>query len=132
MRVVKSALLYFLLAFAAGFALGAIRVPFLVPRLGERVAELIEAPLMLAAIVLAARFVVAHTARGRGTGALLAIGALALALLLTVEFTVVLKLRGLALGDYFAARDPVAGTVYVLLLLAFAAMPAVVARLSRS
>jgi hypothetical protein len=132
MRIAKSALLYFLLAFAAGFALGAIRVPFLVPRLGERVAELIEAPVMLAVIVLAARFIVARPARGCGTGALLAVGMLALALLLAVEFTVVLKLRGLALGDYVATRDPVAGTVYAVLLLAFAAMPAVMARFNRS
>lgn len=132
MRVTQAALLYFLLVFAVGFALGAIRVPFLVPRFGERVAELIEAPLMLAAIVLAARFVVARTARGCGTGALLAIGAAALALLLAVEFTVVLKLRGLDLRDYIAGRDPVAGSVYALLLLAFASMPALVKRFSRS
>jgi len=122
----------FLLVFAAGFALGAIRVPLLVPRLGERVAELIEAPLMLAAIVLAARLVVARAARGCSAPALLAIGTLALAMMLAVEFTVVLRLRGLTLGDYFAARDPVAGFVYVALLLVFAAMPALAARLSRS
>ena len=30
------------LVFAAGFLLGSIRVPFLVPRLGERDAELLE------------------------------------------------------------------------------------------
>jgi hypothetical protein len=38
---VKAACLYFGLVFAAGFALGVIRVLLLVPRLGVRTAELI-------------------------------------------------------------------------------------------
>jgi hypothetical protein len=36
--------------FGTGFVLGPIRVLWAVPRLGERVAELMEAPLMLVAI----------------------------------------------------------------------------------
>lgn len=39
---VRAGLAYCGLVFGAGFVLGAVRVPFVVPRLGERVAELVE------------------------------------------------------------------------------------------
>ena len=58
MRVLKSAATYFALVFGAGFVFGAVRVTWLVPRLGERAAELAEMPLMFVVIVFAARFVV--------------------------------------------------------------------------
>jgi hypothetical protein len=55
---------------------------------------------------------------------------MALLLLVAVEFAVVLGIRGLSIGEYFAQRDPVAGGVYVLLLAVFAAMPWLVHRRS--
>ena len=58
MRNFKPAVLYFALVLGTGFALGTIRVAFLVPRLGERYAELLEMSFMFVAIVLAARYVV--------------------------------------------------------------------------
>jgi len=57
LRTIKAGMAYFFLAFGAGFVMGTIRIPFLVPRLGERVAELIEIPFMFIVIVLAARFI---------------------------------------------------------------------------
>jgi hypothetical protein len=54
---IKAGLAYFALVFGAGFVLGVLRVSFLVPRFGERIAELGEMPLMLAVIVIAARFI---------------------------------------------------------------------------
>lgn len=36
---------------------------------------------------------------------------------------VVLWLRGLTIAEYFASRDPVAGTVYTVMLVVFAVMP---------
>jgi hypothetical protein len=48
--------------------------------------------------------------------------------MLTAEFTLVLLLRGLSISEYLADRDPVAGTVYYLMLGAFAVMPLLVAR----
>jgi hypothetical protein len=38
MEILKAGTLYFALVFGAGFLLGAIRVPLLVPRFGERTA----------------------------------------------------------------------------------------------
>ena len=122
MTVLRRALVYFAIAFGAGFVLGTIRVGLLVPRFGERTAELAEAPLMLAVTVLAARFVVRRfPALDRRSH--LWSGVVALALMLAIEFSVVLSLRGLSLAEYAASRDPIAGAVYVALLAVFALMP---------
>lgn len=55
--VAKHAFAYFAVIFGLGFALGSLRVLLLAPQLGERNAELAEAPLMLAGIYVAARCV---------------------------------------------------------------------------
>jgi hypothetical protein len=122
-RVLKAAALYFAGVFAVGFLLGAIRTVWVVPALGTRIAELIEAPIMLLVVVFAAREIVRRHFEMSQWRQWLAVGLVALGFLLFVEFTVVLWLRGLSLSEYFANRDPVSGTVYVLLLGAFAAMP---------
>jgi hypothetical protein len=57
MRTIKAGVAYFVLVFGAGFILGSVRVPFLVPRLGERVAELIETPFMFVVVLLSARLI---------------------------------------------------------------------------
>jgi hypothetical protein len=127
MRAVVAGLLYFALVFGAGFVLGPVRVLWVVPRLGTRVAELLEAPIMLAVIVVTARWVTRKLAVPPAPAGRIGMGVLALVLLLIAEFTLVLPLRGMAFDDYFAARDPVSGTVYYLLLGALAVMPVVVA-----
>ena len=45
--ILKAATVYFALVFGAGFVLGPIRILLVVPRLGGRIAELIEFPVML-------------------------------------------------------------------------------------
>ena len=121
MRTLRAAGTYFGIVFGTGFVLGAIRVPFLVPRLGVRAAELIEMPFMLAVIVLAARHVVrrfALTPRER-----LATGALALALLVAAELGLAAVVTGQSVRAYVASRDPVSGGVYLALLLMFGLLP---------
>ena len=82
----------------------------------------------LVAIVLAARWIARRVAGPPTPLRLLGVGFVALGLLLVVEFTVVLWLRGLTIGEYFERRDPVAGTVYIMMLGVFAVMPLLVAR----
>lgn len=118
---------YFTLVFGVGFVLGTVRTFWLLPRLGERWAELIEAPFMLIAIVLSARLVTQRFRAKRGVDYLLS-GCVALLLLLITEFSVVLGLRELSIREYIAARDPVAGMAYVFMLLIFAIMPWLVGR----
>lgn len=128
MRILRAGTAYFALVFGAGFVLGPIRILWLVPAFGVRWAELLEAPVMLAVIVVAARWVVRRFALSAAPALRLTVGVVALVLLLIAEFTVVLALRGLTIGEYLAGRDPVADAVYRVLLGMFAAMPVFVAR----
>lgn len=120
LTILKAAAVYFMLVFATGFVLGPIRILFLVPRVGVRLAELLEFPVMLVVIVLGAKWLVR---KFQLTARALLVGFLALGLMIAFEFTLVLWLRGLTLSEYFQERDPIAGVVYYLMLLVFAAMP---------
>jgi hypothetical protein len=123
-RSLRAGAAYFLLVFGAGFLLGPLRLFLLVPRVGERAAELLELPVMIVVIVFAARWVVRRFALPPGLAGRLAVGGLAFVLMLAAEFGLVLTLRGLTLADYFATRDPVSGTAYYASQLFFAALPA--------
>ncbi len=128
MSVVRSALIYFAVVFGAGFALGLVRVTLLVPRLGVRAAELIEMPLMLAVVMLAARFVVRRYPRPPAARSRLGIGFLALALLLAAELAGALLVQQTTIHSWLASRDPVSTSVYAIVLLLCAAMPWIIAR----
>jgi len=127
-QILKAGALYFALVFGAGFVLGTIRTLWIVPRAGMRMAELMETPIMFVVTIFAARWLVRRLSMPPKRATRLGMGLVALAILLLVEFTVVLRLRGLTIGEYFASRDPVAGTVYVAMLGVFAVMPLLVAR----
>jgi hypothetical protein len=128
MKILKAGVLYFVVVFGAGFVLGTIRTLWVVPHVGTRIAELMEAPLMLVVTVLAARWIVRQFAIPPVVSDRLRVGAIGLALLLAAEFGLVLWLRGLSVREYLATRDPVSGTVYYLMLVVFAVMPIFVAR----
>jgi hypothetical protein len=128
MQMAKAGLLYFALVFGTGFLLGPIRLLWLVPRFGTRIAELMEMPVMLVVIVLAARWTVRRLAVPSTPRSRLGMGGIALVLLLLAELTLVLWLQGLSIREYLASRDPVSGTVYSVLLGVFAVMPLLVAR----
>ena len=131
MRVVAAGVVYFLAVFGAGFVLGPIRVLWLVPRVGVRTAELLEMPIMLLVIVLAARWIARRFAVPSATATRFGMGLVALALLLTAEFMLVLWLQGMTVREYLAARDPVSGAVYLAMLSVFAAMPWLVSLFER-
>ena len=128
MQILRAGVLYFVLVFGAGFVLGIVRTLWVVPRVGTRTAELMETPVMLVVTVLAARWIVLRLAVPHFLSARLGMGAIALGLLLTAEFELVLWLRGISIGTYLATRDPVSGTVYYVMLALFAIMPLLVAR----
>ncbi len=123
MQSLKPALAYFALVFGAGFVMGMVRVPLLAPRLGERIAELLEMPLMLAAIYFAARYVVRRFAVPPSADPRLQVGVMALLLLLAAELTFAVMLQDQSLAEYIASRDPVSGSVYLAMLGVFAGMP---------
>ena len=79
-------------------------------------------------ILVAARWTVQRLSVPAQPSLRLGMGLLALSLLLLAELSLVLGLRGLTLEVYLATRDPVAGTVYYLMLGVFALMPLFVGR----
>jgi len=82
---VTAGLAYVAIAFAAGFALGVLRVTLIAPRLGETAAVLLELPIMLALSWLACRWLIARWHVPATFVARATMGGLALALLLTAE-----------------------------------------------
>ncbi|MDH3492495.1 MAG: hypothetical protein OEM82_03015 [Acidobacteriota bacterium] len=123
----KAGSVYFLLVFAAGFALGVLRVLLLVPRLGEGTAELPEMPVMLVVVFFGARRAVKWF-EIMGLGVALGCGLIALGLLVTAELTLVLAIQGTTFAEYIASRDAVSFTAYLISLGLFAVMPLIIVR----
>ncbi|HET7365216.1 MAG TPA: alpha/beta hydrolase [Burkholderiales bacterium] len=119
----KAAALYFAAVFAAGFALGTLRVLWLAPHIGARAAELLETPLMLAVIVIAARAIVRRRALAPALGLRLGMGIIALALMLAAESGLVLWVARVSLSRHFANQDPVRAAAYYGALAIFAVVP---------
>ncbi len=82
----KAGVAYFAIAFAIAFVLGALRVLFVAPRVGEFAAVLIEVPIMLTVSWLVCGWVLNRIAVPASIGARLAMGAVAFALLMAAEF----------------------------------------------
>ncbi len=122
-QMMKAAGLYFALVFGAGFVLGTIRALWLVPAVGTRTAELFEMPVMLAIVVLSARWVTQRVQVPPTASSRIGMGGIALAMVLALDFTVILWIRGLSFSQYVEAFDPVAGTAYFVMLGLFALMP---------
>jgi hypothetical protein len=126
--ILKAGFLYFLVVFGVGFVLGPIRLVWAVPHFGNRIAELIEMPFMLIAIILAARWLAQRLAIPPVLWIRLGTGLVGLCFLLIAEFGAVLYLRGMTIAEYFITRDPVSGAFYYAMLGVFAVMPWLVSR----
>ena len=118
---------YFAVVITAGFALGAVRVIWVVPIVGMRAAELLELPLMLAVMALAARALVRRLRLEPTVSARLGMGLIALALVVACELALVLRLRDMSMRSYFTDVDPVSAAAYYGALLIFAALPLFIA-----
>lgn len=129
MRIIWASVRYWLMAFGAGFVLGAARVLALEPWLrrsfmerSELVAVAIEGPLMLAISWMAARLVL-----WRGDWSIrqaLAVGWLAWLLLQISELALALSMGGSATA-YLAKLQTAAGLLGVVLQIVFALIPAI-------
>jgi hypothetical protein len=123
MRIASAMLLYFGLVFATGFLLGPIRVLWLEPRVGPIVATACEAPFLLMAMLVAARWVPRVLNIRRAPKTLLSIGIGALALLQMADFTVGIWLRGTGAAEQLGQFLTGQGRIYAALLALFAVMP---------
>lgn len=110
-RALRAGVIYFLIVFAIGFALGTIRVLVLMPRFGELAAVLIETPVILWACwgiagVLLQRFSVRPAVADR-----LVMGGLALVLLLVAELALSTLLFGRSLPEHLAHYSTLPGAL---------------------
>ncbi len=128
MRIAAAALLYFAIVFGVGFILGPIRVLWLEPRLGPVLATACEAPLLVAAMIVAARWSPRRTRMDKDLASLMLMGLGALLLQQIADFAVGIGLRGLSASEQLAHFATPQGLIYAALLLAFAAMPALLNR----
>jgi hypothetical protein len=125
---VKAALLYFLIVFGAGFALGSIRTLWVVPEVGVRVAELIEMPFMIAVTIIACRSVIRLFVVPSSAWPRLGMGLLGLAMMVGAEIALSSWLFGRPVSQYFTSKDPVSGAAYFLALGLFAILPVFIGR----
>jgi hypothetical protein len=123
LKVLKAGAAYFGIVFGAGFLLGCIRVPLIVPWLGVRAAELLEMPIQLVVIVLAARFVVRRFSLASQAHMRLSVGLIALGLAVAAELLLARAASSESIGAYIAGRDWVSGGAFLLVLGIFAIMP---------
>jgi len=73
--------------------------------------------------ILAAQWVVRHVQISPLRSRRLAMGGIALGLMLMAELTLGLWIRGTTIREYFGARDPISGAVYFMTLGALALIP---------
>jgi len=125
LREVKAGVVYFLLMFAVGWILGPIRELWTVPHSGRVTATLLEAVIMLIAMVAAARWVIRQFEVPQTTAATTAIG------LIPAEIAGVVFVRGLSFQDYFSSFLTAPGMISLVTFLIFAAMPSLVTLLTR-
>jgi hypothetical protein len=104
--IARAAIAYWAMVFALGFVLGTLRVLWLAPLVGLIPATLIELPVMLGASWLASGWLVRHFAI-TDSGAALATGGLAFALLMGAECALAVAMMGQTAGQWLAdLRQP--------------------------
>jgi len=124
----KAAFAYFAGVFAVGFVLGPIRELWVIPRVGQVPALLIEGTLMIGVSVLFARAVLRHFAVPKYPPTRLAVGAFALGLLQAAEMLLAFWLRHQNPTQYLLAFWSIPGAIALLAQLAFGAIPAIAVR----
>jgi hypothetical protein len=121
-RDLRAAILYVLAAFGMGFLLGPLREFLLAPALGRLLALFVELPLLLGFCAWIAPRIIRRCRIPPGE-ARLRMGFAALALLLVLEFTIGVALRGWDLQSWIADFATLPGLVTLLAYLVFALLP---------
>lgn len=129
MRAAAAGAVYFLVLFAAGFVLGALRVLLVAPRLGEIAAVLLELPLMLAASWAVCGFLTRRVAVAADFTQRAIMGLTGFALLMLAEIALGLFGIGRTLEMQLAALAAPAGMIGLAGQIGFGAIPLLQARL---
>ena len=128
--VLTAAIVYAAAIFAIGFALGAIRVTMTAPALGVPLATLIELPVMLAASWYLCADVVGRFGVPPVAGDRLAMGAIAFAALMTLEFLLGVFGFRRSLSELVQGYREVGPAMGPLAQIAFAAFPSLQLRIA--
>jgi len=121
--VVAAGSVYFIIVFAAGFLLGTVRTLFVAPQVGQVTAVLMEVPVMLVAAWFACAWVLRKIHVARRTIDRVAMGAIALGLLLVAEVLVSVGLAGLSLSEHFRSYSQPAPLIGLAAQLLYACFP---------
>ena len=128
MRAVKAGVVYFVLMFAVGWILG-IRELWAVPHFGRVEATVVEAILMLIAMVVAARWAIRRFEVPHTFASTLSMGLISIGLLFPAEIAGIVWVRRLSVQEYTASLVTIPGNISLGLFLLFTAIPIVVGRL---
>lgn len=123
LRIFRLSGLYFTIVFGAGFILGPIRVLMLEPRLGTRIAELLEMPVMLLVIWVAAGWISQRFTQNLSALGRFSVGALAVIGVLIADTSVGVFLREMTVSEVFLRQDAVSSIAYYGLLALCAILP---------
>lgn len=127
MARMKAPFFYFMMVYAAGFALGTVREFFVTPYLGLTAALWIELPVMAVISSFAARFVIERASEVKADADRLFVGCAAFILLLIAEDAMSRILRGISIFTLWADFEPLAAIANILGLVLFMLMPLFVA-----
>ena len=128
-RSLLAGVAYFAIAFAAGVAMGLVRIVWLMPAIGELTALALELPIILAFSWWLSSWLVRLIRVPAAAGNRLAMGWTAFALLMLAELIVSVQLAGSGVGEHFMDYLSAPGLLALLGQVAFAFIP--VLQLSR-
>ncbi|GKS63006.1 hypothetical protein YTPLAS72_03100 [Nitrospira sp.] len=123
MQVLNAGAVYFLVALGAGVVLEIIRLQVVGLHLSERIAQMMEIPTHLLAVMIAARWAIDRFTLPPLPGVRLGVGLVALVFWVLMEWLIILPLHGLSLNEFLAAQRPVVGTVPIGALGVLTVMP---------
>ena len=123
-RATEAGALYAIIVFLIGFILGTIRVLLLVPRLGETIAVIVEAPIIPAASWFVCRWCVDRLSVRRTVPARSLMGLVAFAVLMSAEVGLG-AVFGRSIADQLATYGSLAGAIGLGAQVIFAMFPVI-------
>ena len=131
MRPAKAGLIYFVLVFAVGWILGPIRELWVVPQFGSLTGTLLEAIIMLIAMIVSASWVIRRFNPPQTLGSTISMGLVAFGILVPAEIAGVLWVRGLSVQEYLASFVTAPGAISLVMFVLFAVIPTLVLLFTR-
>ncbi len=127
----RAGLFYFAIVFAAGFALGTLRVLVMIPRIGETAAVLAEMPVMLLICWRAARWILQGRARLSTAHLRILMGGSAFLLLMVAELLLSVTAFGRTPAQFASDLVRPLGLIGLAGQIAFGALPWLLWQLDR-